>query len=860
MAGMRPPILESLRSAPRRLLSWTSRAVANIPTAIHSLRGQPASFWIVRGGIALAVISVTMLVLLLAVYQLAGQYDDKLQAALNMLDRGEYAAARRTAKRLANDSNLSLDDSGGPLFVLGAAISYEAESVLDADDQRRFYATAARYLQEARLRGLPPDRAAEGLFLLGNALHEIDQFTQAIPYLVDAAKLGFPQQHQIDRLLGSSYSRDSQPNFDLALVHADRYLASPQIAPEDRVRGLLLKTEILLGQGEADAAAKTLSEIPASARQRSEVVIASGRVLLAKAEELRRQDEADGRVDNADRIAMLHQQAIKELKTVAEGDSLAHAASSRSSYFIGRVLRHSGKLTAAREQFGRTHKLYWDYPEALPAALEEGEVLVELGQPDEALSAFRHCLQKAKEIQPWNNYWLSENEFRARMRSAYQGLIDARRFDLAVRLAQASQVALANDEALRLMADSYRHWGEHLLHQAERAGPSEQQEAAARGRLEFRRAGRAYAYLAKLHVTMRQYPDDLWASADAFANGQDYQSAIRVYQEYLNSEARTQRPLALVGLGKAYLALGQVDEALRVLQDCIGYFPNDPASYQARLVAADAYAELNELAQAKELLIDNLHLESLTPRSDAWRDSLFQLGELLYREARHAELAADSSGNALAATPGQAEELSDDPLEKRSLLFEDAIQRLSEAVQRYPEDSQAVYAHYLIAESHRRAARLPQQRLKTESIETRRGQLRRKLRFHLESAHDIYSQLIRALNQRPEGEPLSPLEKAVLRNSYFARGSVLYDLDSFEEAIAAYSSATSRYQHDPAAVEAYVQIASCYRRLNKIVESKGTLQQAKIVLQRIDEEADFTQTTRFDRQQWTDLLNWLSTL
>jgi TolA-binding protein len=114
------------------------------------------------------------------------------------------------------------------------------------------------------------------------------------------------------------------------------------------------------------------------------------------------------------------------------------------------------------------------------------------------------------------------------------------------------------------------------------------------------------------------------------------------------------------------------------------------------------------------------------------------------------------------------------------------------------------------------------------------------------------------LNRRADETPLAAVEQAILRNALFARGGVLYDLGRFDEAIQAYSTATNRYQNEPAAVEAYVQIASCYRRLNKPLEARGTLEQAKLVIERMPADADFTKTTRFPRDEWNTLLQWLS--
>ena len=70
----------------------------------------------------------------------------------------------------------------------------------------------------------------------------------------------------------------------------------------------------------------------------------------------------------------------------------------------------------------------------------------------------------------------------------------------------------------------------------------------------------------------------------------------------------------------------------------------------------------------------------------------------------------------------------------------------------------------------------------------------------------------------------------------------------------------NRFQDQPAALEALVQIASCYRRLNQPDEARGTLKQAQFVLKRLDANADFASTTRYGRQQWDELLTWMSTL
>ncbi len=79
---------------------------------------------------------------------------------------------------------------------------------------------------------------------------------------------------------------------------------------------------------------------------------------------------------------------------------------------------------------------------------------------------------------------------------------------------------------------------------------------------------------------------------------------------------------------------------------------------------------LGDLKQAEAYLQDNLNGEQLTPASKEWRDSLFALAELLHNSGRDRE----------------------------------AIQRLDESLQRYPDAPQAITACYLLAHSCGRLA------------------------------------------------------------------------------------------------------------------------------------------------------------
>ena len=101
-------------------------------------------------------------------------------------------------------------------------------------------------------------------------------------------------------------------------------------------------------------------------------------------------------------------------------------------------------------------------------------------------------------------------------------------------------------------------------------------------------------------------PTTLSSAADCYLQGHDYTHAAESLELYLKNELRRRRATALLLLGEARLALGQTDQALSTLQECIDTYASDPASYQARLLAAQGNQEKGERGKAEELLQANL--------------------------------------------------------------------------------------------------------------------------------------------------------------------------------------------------------------------------------------------------------------
>ena len=752
-----------------------------------------------------------------------------LDMAYEALDLGAYTEARRLATHLRSQGEILPDELGGPAFVLGSAILLEADQKW-GKSKSSSYLIAARYLEEANDRGFPAERRATGLYLLGKSLYLSDQFARSRLYLIDALEANPNRKTEIHKLIASTSRNDANPRLSEALDHIIKYLSDPILSSDQRAEGMLEKSQILYDLGSIEECRKTLDEISTETKNRAGVIAMQGRLLLDEARALRNDPKLVDSGQNIRQARGKYSEAIKLFKEAQGHDTLESTATPTSMYLIGVARLEMGNEQGAQEQLSRTRKLHKDTHEGLAAGLLEADILHNANQHEGAIAAYRRALSDAGRPRDYSNRWVSLNSFRSRILVAYQHYLKIDQFELALKMLGKFPPMISKLRTIELQAETYRAWANSLMAKAKDLPDAQVLVVEREARKHLRSAGKIYAKLSKKRTATRHYPNDLWNSADNLVLGQDYTGATVVLEEYLKNEARIRRARALVNLGIASLALGDVDKSLTALTECINFHPRDAAIYEARVWGAKAYLQKGEIENAEELLMENLTEDNLTPSSREWRDSLFALGYLLHSSGRHKE----------------------------------AIKKLEEAVARYPQSSQVYKGMYTIAEAYRAAAQAPQKKLEQATIESVRLELNKQIRQLLAGSLKHYTLLQQRLNSRLEEVGLTTLEKAVLRNCYMAEGSVLSDLGRYEDprhyeqAIRAYSAVSTRYQSDPLLLEAFVQIAFCYRRINKPVEARGALEQAKVVLKRLPSDVSFTTTTNYERDQWELLLNQLS--
>ena len=746
-----------------------------------------------------------------------------LAMAIDAFDEGYYANARDLAGKLLPE-DLEEDEHGGKAYVLGAVLAHEADD-LWGDQQRSRALLAARRLQESQRDGWPPGREAEGLYLLGKSLAMASQTVASRPILEEALALEPPNKAAIYRLLTRVWLEGDETDLQKALQYNALHLASADLEPHDRHAGLLEQAQIHFKLKEIDNCLKTLDQIPVESIVGAEAALLRGRLMLRAANARAKQFGETPTPEQTQTLRTDYEQVIGVLRR-AQQDPLAIKAIRQSMYLIGVCYLHLGDQHAALAQFERTRKVYLDTREGLAAGLQEADLLLADGKDDEAVAAYCLVLSAIPADVKFANPFIPSQKFRTRVLQAFDHFQSQGDIPRAVQIAEHLTPLFPQSRAIEILAETYRKWAQRKLAEAEQTSGSGASQLRTEGRALLRKAARTFGELAKLNFSARSYPDDVWLSAECYLEGHQFSQAVVTFDEYLKYELRRRRPQALVNLGECYLALGKLDEALAALGECILFHSQDAASYEARLLAAQVHLEKGETAAAETLLKENLSGDYLTPESQEWRDSLFAYGSLLATEGRYPE----------------------------------AIERLEEAINRYPNTARAVEARYLTAEAYRQLAKAPQEKLLGATIATTRLAHLKEVNQALEAAIAQYEELQKALNRKQEKTQLNEIEQATLRNSYFAVGSALFDMGRYEDAVRAYSIATNRYQHTPEVLEAFVQIATCYRRLDKPIEARGAVQQAKVVLNRIKPEAPFTQATNYTRADWVSLLDWLSAM
>ena len=743
-----------------------------------------------------------------------------LDAALAALDRGKADEAGQLATRIAAKPDITNEEWGGPDFVFGSLAMKAAEAEVGPKRSEAFH-QASLYLKRSHERGFPAHRESTGLYLLGKSLCLSGRLDDALPVLQEAMRKPADHETELRSLLITALTDVYPPEFEKALAESQKLLADPKLREEARGAAQLEQARILFRLDRMKECAALLDKAPGDPLLRGQISLLRGQLALNEGQAMMKAEAKE----NGDKAKAKIQLALDWFRKAISQDAGDNTIARPANYLIGIGLSEQGNLPAALNQMERTTRLYPDSPECLAALHQQGEIARRMGRHSEAVKAYQRLTTAFTHLDEFHNQWISVPQIQATLQNTCREYLSARKYQTAVTISRLLARVIPKAEALKLTAEIYRTWGEKLMDEAEHLPPEKAEQRRTAARIELRRAGDTYTELARELFTTHEYTDQLWEGAAMYLAGHDFRSAANLLRTYLHNEARRRHAQALSDLGEAELSLGETEQALRWFQACIDQHPRDEAIYRARLLASRAAIARGDIKQAEGFLSDNLNGDQLTPAAKEWRDSLFALGDLLHLAGRDA----------------------------------DAIVRLEEALRRYPDAPQAIAARYLLADSSRRLAISIRAGLAKEISSAVRSESRAEVSRHIHRALDVFAGLQSDLSRR-NAEDLTEQEMAELRNARFALGDVYLELERYPEALRAFQSAANHYATSPEVLDAYLQIANVYRRMDRPAEARTSLEQARLALRRIPPEARFEQTTNFNRKQWSDLLSRLCSL
>jgi tetratricopeptide (TPR) repeat protein len=785
----------------------------------------------------------------------------QIETAWEHLKAEEYAKARNVATQyLTQNRGKDLPQVSDAAFIIGQSLCGEADVEWNEERKQGLYLVASRYLQESYNRTMPVGHELECLHSLARSTFLADRATASLPYwteLLELARTSPDLTRDCNYYLGKIYLGDSVLDEDRGLEFIDSYLACEDLTLEERSLAIIDRAELLLRSERWDEGLAAIDSIAAPDLRQSRRLLLKGRIVLAKT---MAQDDR-GEISE-DEVLETYRPAIEAFKRVSvdldDSVDLVHEA----SYFLATCYGRVGDLDQAISQFSELRRIKLTDPLGWAAGIEEAYFLVAAGRTDEAATSLLAVLEQMSKRPEIEDFWVPVDEMSKRIGPVIQQLVDDVEFKKAEEIAKQMWPPLPRADALLWQAKVQEQWGGKLLEEAkiktdERM--SDALETKMNGLQHLRDAGLAYFKLARLRRDTTYYDDYLWMAADAYLRGHDFNEAIRLYETLLQENIPERIARLYYKMGEAYLLQGEPAKALVALNRCVEERPTDPDTYAVRLLASRIHLKRNEVEEARQLLIDNLEQEALTPKSLEWRESLFELGRVLFRDA--ALLEAQSRLDGVDSDDPQRVDKGLNALESSHVRFQEAILRLNEAVQRYKAEVPTFEHRYLLAEAYRQSAKWPAKKSLTVTVTTTRYRLQEQAREYYQRAHEVYDELLSDLSREQDRRPLTDMERRILRNTYFVRADMLFELHDYPAAIDAYSSAANQYNQQPESLEAFLRIASCYRLMDRYSDARGVLEQAKLFLtDRIPPDADFENTTRYSRDEWIAFLDVVVTL
>jgi tetratricopeptide (TPR) repeat protein len=618
---------------------------------------------------------------------------------------------------------------------------------------------------------------------------------------------------------------DPVPDAVATLSLLGEFQKDTTLGPSDKAWALARQSDLLVRQGYADEAiAKLLRSMPA--------LMDAGPAVLGQLYEILGRAYLD-RAATAEAAKALDQAVRLLPETDARrGTALVMLARIEAGTRDG--------LEDARHKFAAVAEQYSGTPARLPALLGLAEAEAALGRHEEALHAYAELTSvmaegvKHPDVGPAVVMRSLLDRYQDRAASGDEE-VALRYAEQAERLYPAG--ATPPPEVFLAVADASRRVADALIPEsAARPVDLRLLDPATResARAHYVRAGEYYRKYAGAVIASDNegYGRALWAAADSFDRAGDQDAAIPLFADYSTGfPGDPKQAEAAFRLAQAQQARGDLETAQRVYRSLIeGSFgppgPFTDKSYVplARSLLSDAEPENDE--EARSLLGSVVSGKIGGAGSANYHDALIELAQLHYRDGEYPA----------------------------------AIERLTEAVERYPQDLLLDSLRYTLADSHRLEAASIKDALAQPMPDDQKRALEGSRDQHLHDAQGLFEKArdsLRSLDPRRATD----LQKLQARNAAFYVADCAFELGQYDEAIRRYDAAREAYPRDPASLVALIQIVNCYMAQGDLKRAATANERARRFYAGLPEEAwndPDLPMSRADWQRWLDSLAQLA--
>lgn len=619
------------------------------------------------------------------------------------------------------------------------------------------------------------------------------------------------------RLVEYSLTSSGIPADELMRMLAD-YRGTDRLAPGDDIWAAARQMEIRLASGQTQQAVDMLlvdmrrlesRETPETRSSFGELYTLLGRAYF----DLGDTDRAETQLEHAMKLFAGPEPA--------RGDALV---------MLGQIAMARANPEAAYEKFHVVVRDFINTRSFLPGLLGRAEVESMLGDHDASVADYeqiRDMLAKDGKRRD-----VTAASVAASLCDRHDASVALGRLDIALRYSTLAEGLTTADrtpaEVLIRLASAHRQAADDLIAAAAGdhdvlAGDFAEIDPGVRyeANRHYERAGNYYVRHAnaesEVPITEQQWADSMWLAADSYDLGGRQDLAIQEFRRYLDSRPNEdpRRAQGMYRVAQAQQATLEYDKAIATYELILAEQPRSTYAAKSHVPLARCYVSANRRAEAQSELQRVLSGDGLLkPDAHDYRDALIELGRI------------DHDGKEFVA----------------------AIELLTQARDRYPEDPRQMEVLYLLADSYRgdAMAMAESQAANPSLAQAEADRIASARSAHLQAAQELFGKLCDSYG----GAKLNTFQKGLLRRADYYRADCAFYLGQYEQAIQYYDRAARAYSSHQSSLYALIQIVNSYSALGDRDRAAAAHHRALLRLKQLPDTAFADPDGLMDRAAW----------